>query len=145
MRNLYKIFSLTFIEIICFGIISYGNSADDKINKRAEEFLSAIRTENWEACTSYIIVITEKHDKYTRMRMGISENADQEEIKEKIISFFKGLYEKVKPGKIMSIKINPKDKKLVLISYRHGDLDGFYMREVDDEWYYTIDSKPIDF
>jgi hypothetical protein len=49
------------------------------------------------------------------------------------------MYEIVRPGRVVSVKIDPSDPTHALVSYTHEDLDGFTMHFVDGDWFYVLD------
>ena len=109
------------------------------IRKRAEAFLEVVRSEEWNKLAPFVIVSTGKGDAMTRQRMGIPENATPQIVGEKVSDWFRHLYSTIKPGQVISVRIDKQDKNLALVGYRHEDLDGFHMRFVDGEWYYTLE------
>ena len=137
------------LMLALFLIVSFSNNVlpqekqnnnTERIKQRAESLLQTIREERWDELYKFVVVFTGKNDSQTRQRMKISENADENEIKQKIGDWFKSLYGKTKPGEIIRpVRIDPKDKTLAYIGYKHGDLDAFAMRLIDGEWYYTQD------
>ncbi len=115
------------------------NQAEKAARERAEQLLETVRSERWLDVYDFVVIKTGKNDKETRERMGITGSDSLETVKQKVGQFFKNLYGQLKPGKIKAAKLNDNDKTRVLISYRHEDLDGFYLKLVDGEWYYTLE------
>ena len=111
------------------------------IRKRAEALLEILRSGQWSKAAGFVVVSTGRKDAETRHRMGIPKDATSELISQKVVEWFKQLYGTVKPGRVVEVRIDPRDKGLALIEYMHEDKDGFYMRRVDAEWYYTLDEK----
>ena len=109
-----------------------------QIRNRADGLLSAIRSRQWTKCVSFVAVTK---DTETLRRMGLSKDASSDLIEEKVASWFKGLYDVVQPGGVSAVRIRKDDENLALIEYKHEDLDGFYMRRIDGEWYYTLDER----
>lgn len=109
-----------------------------KISKRAGELLGAIRSREWTKCVAFVAV---RKDTETLRRMGLSKDASSKQIEEKVAAWFKGLYNVVQPGGVSAVRIRKDDENLVLIEYKHEDIDGFYMRRIDGEWYYTLDER----
>ncbi len=135
--------------IICLAIFtSIGFAQDTQSNEeelillRAESLLQTIRDENWFLLYDFVVVSTGKKDAETKSRLNIKDDDSDYDKRKKVGQFFKSVYGVVKPGKIVRpVRYWDKEKTLVGIGYRHGDLDGFYMRKVDEEWYYTLDYK----
>jgi hypothetical protein len=110
---------------------------------RAEALLKILRAKQWDQAAPFVIVTTGKEDAETRRRMGIAPDATPVEVTAKVAAWFKGLYEKGPTiGDIDFVTPDKADKNLVLVTYRHEDKDGFNLRRVGDEWYYTLDPTP---
>ncbi len=142
MINSYFVFKTILILIITIFPVSaqvQTTEAEAIVQKRAEEFLETIRLEHWNEIYKFVIVSTGKFDKKTRLIMNIPENATEEEAIQKVGEFFKKVYGKKKPGRVLSVSIWEKDKTIAGIAYHHGDKDGFTMKFVDGDWYYTFD------
>ena len=73
--------------------------------------------------------------------MGIPKGASSEAVSQKVGEWFKQFYGTVKPGRVLEVRMDTRDNGLALVEYVHEDKDGFYMRRVDGEWYYTLDEK----
>jgi hypothetical protein len=101
---------------------------------RAEEFVGALRNAEWDRAARFVYL-----DSNTRTRMGIASGADVQEARPKIEAWFKMMYGMVRPGKLVSVKIDPSDPAHALVSYVHEDLDGFTMHFVDGDWFYVLD------
>jgi hypothetical protein len=113
-----------------------------QIRQRADSLLDALRSAQWDRAAQFVIVVTGKKDAVTRGRMGISRDATAEAVAKAVGDWFKQLYGTVRPGRVVSVHLNPRDGNLALVTYKHDDLDGFYMRRVDGGWYYTLDETP---
>lgn len=70
--------------------------------------------------------------------MGVSTNGNPDIVSQQVGAWFKQLYDVVQPGEVMSVRLTTDNKNLALVSYMHGDLDGFPMRQIAGE-YYTLD------
>ena len=105
------------------------------VRTRAAQLLDELRAGRWIEAAEFVTA-----DKVTRERMGIPEGADPHETREEIAVWFRTLYESVPPGVVHSVEISS-DPTFALVTYRAGDLDAFYMRLVDGEWYYTLQSS----
>jgi hypothetical protein len=132
-----------FCFVVLFLIFSFSlfaqTSVDEtqKVKERAEKFLQIVREEKWDETHKFVVVIVHQDGKVIRKRMDSAENAD-EETKKQIAESFRKLYTAPKPGNIVRVKLNEKDKTVALIEYEHEDLDGFDMVLIDGEWYYTM-------
>ena len=111
----------------------------EQVRKGAETFLQTIREEKWDELDNFVVIATEQTDKETGKRTKVFHFADNKETKEKIVSRFKQTYSVLKPGKIITVSINQKDKTIAGVSYKHGDKDGFRMVLVKGEWYYMVE------
>lgn len=111
--------------------------SEEVIRAEASAFLDILRAGKWDDAVPLVSL-----DDVTRSRMGIPENAADELIKSKVQEWFQTLYEKIRPGSVHSVRIDPNDPDLALISYRHGDIDGFNMRFVGNRWLYTLEWEP---
>jgi len=114
-------------------------STIEAVKLRANTMLKVAREKKWDELYKYVVVVTGKHDKATRRRMEISDNATEEEIREKVAGWFKRLYEAPQPYGVVDVRLDDKDKSRALIEYIHEDIDGFYMVFVGGEWYYTLE------
>ena len=115
------------------------NSAPQALRKRAEEFVALLSNGKWEAAATNTIIFVGKQDSVTRQRMGISREATRDEMTLKSAAWFKSLYNTVRPGRVEDVRVDPKDPNLMHVTYHHEDLDGFEMRFVDGQWYYTLE------
>ncbi len=107
--------------------------------KSAEELVGLWRDGKWAAAAAKVVVFSGKHDSVTRLRLGISKTATPAEMARQAAAWFENLYGDVRPGRVVAIRIDAKDPDLVLVEYLHEDLDGFSMRRVDGQWYYTLE------
>lgn len=144
-----KNFKFLMLLTLCFCLFSVScfaqeknETEEEKVYKRAESFLQTIRDGKWDEIYKFVVVVTGKKDKYTKIRMEISEEDDEKEIQKKVGDFFQQIYGSLEPEEIITpVRFNPKDDTLASITYMHGDKDGFHMRKVDGEWYYTLDYR----
>jgi hypothetical protein len=135
-----KWFCLISVFLAC-SINLFAQTNDDetqKVRERAEAFLHTAREKKWDELFKFVVIIKHQNGLVIKQRMDVAENAD-EETKNQIAERFKNLYTAPKPGKIIGVKLNEKDKMTAQITYKHEDLDGFDMILIDGEWYYTID------
>jgi len=113
-----------------------GHDSEKKvIQKRAEELLAVLRAGKWSEARAFVIL-----DNATRRRMEIPKGADERLIEGNVSAWFQKLYGTVKPGTVQAVRLDEKDPNFAMVSYRHGDLDGFEMRKVNGVWYYTCAS-----
>lgn len=105
-----------------------------QVRLRANALLQVLRDEQWLAAADYVLMNQKTKE---RIEMFICE--DKTKPKQCLADFFQTLYSKQKPGDIFNISyLNHNDQELVLITYRHGDIDGFYMRKDNDQWWYAF-------
>lgn len=113
---------------------------EEKTNRarsQAEQFLEILRTRQWAQATDYVLL-----NDAARSRFGLPEDTDAPEIAKRVEELFRKLYESRPPGSISSVTIDPHDTgdgNLILVSYRHGDLDAFHMKLVNDHWLYSFE------
>jgi hypothetical protein len=113
-----------------------------RARERAEGLLKVLRAKQWDKAAPFVIVATGKEDTESRRRMGIAKDATPVEITVKVGAWFKAQYDKgAKIGNINSVNAVERNKDYVLVTYQHEDKEGFNMRRVGDEWYYTLDRK----
>ena len=101
---------------------------------RAQELLAALARGDWSRAARFVHL-----DRTTRSRMGIASGAGRREARPKIEAWFKRMYGVVRPGRLVSVKIDARDSTRALVSYMHEDLDAFPMRYVNGDWYYVVD------
>jgi hypothetical protein len=138
-------FIVTLLGLLVAGTAVRADAPPDptaQIRLRAESFVETLRSEQWTKAASFVIVSTGKKDAQTRRRMGIASDANPEAIAQSAGDWLKRLYGSVKPGRVISVRLHPQDPNLALVTYKHDDIDGFYLRQVDGEWYYTLDENP---
>lgn len=142
--HLFAIFVTVVVGSLSLSCVAQEKSETeaDSVYDRAETLLQTIRDKKWDEIINFVVVKTAKKDKATKTRMNISDKDSEEEIAKKTGDFFKQVYGVDKPGKIMRpIRFNKKDPTLATVTYRHGDIDNFNMRNVAGEWFYTLDYK----
>jgi hypothetical protein len=114
----------------------------ERARERAEEFLAALRAKEWDQAAAYVIATTGQHDARTRERMGIPRGASPPEARAGAAAWLKALYDKgAKVGDLRTVKLDARDADLARATYRHEDLDGFTLRRVGGEWYYTLGDR----
>jgi hypothetical protein len=106
------------------------NAPTAHVQKRAEELLKTIQTRRWSNCVDFVAVET---DFESLRRMGVSTNGNSDIVSQQVGAWFKQLYDVVQPGEVMSVRFTTDNKNLALVSYMHGDLDGFPMRQIASE------------
>ncbi len=107
------------------------------VEKQTGEFLDALRERDWSGAADRVLL-----NESARTQFGLPASADAEIIVSRITSLFRTMYESNPPGGISSVRRDPAgtgDRDLVMVSYRHGDLDGFYMRRVEGRWFYAFE------
>lgn len=109
----------------------------DLARSQAEQLLESLRRHQWAEATDLVLL-----NDAARSRFGLPADIDARVIAERVEELFRRLYERNPPGPILSIRIDPRDtgdESLAIVSYRHGDIDGFHMRLVDDRWLYSFE------
>ena len=137
LRRVIRVLSVAGLLFSFGGVEASEHKKFAAVRTRAETLLQLLRAEQWEDAADLVLT-----DEVTQQRLGIPEGASPDTRTEKIAGWFEGIYGSVKPGPVFSVRLDPKDPNLALVSYRHGDLDGFNMRLVEGEWLYTLDWKP---
>jgi hypothetical protein len=139
MKRNRKVIVLTVTVALLSTLMLFAADTELAARKRAEQILHTLRQRKWKDATPFVIVVTGKRDALTRSRMGIGQNATRAEMDQKVSEWFRHLYDVVQPGTNASVRIDTKDNTLALVTYHHDDLDGFHMRLVDGQWYYTLE------
>ncbi len=113
----------------------------ERARARAEALLDLLREGRWNDAARFCVAVTGQHDRTTRKRLGIPDDADGSVVLAKAAEWFKGLYDEKnsRPRGVQSVRIDPNDQTLAHVNYRSWDLDAFSLRLVDGEWYYTLD------
>ena len=104
---------------------------------QAETFLETLRDNRWEEAADFVLL-----NDAARNRFGFSANASDAEVAAEVSKLFRQLYEAIDPGPIRALRVDPQgtgDTDLVLVEYRHGDLDAFHMRRIDGRWFYSFE------
>lgn len=130
-------FIIVFISACNQGSERHEGKTEKVVRAEASAFLDVLRAGKWDDAVPFVSL-----DDVTRSRMGIPKDANNELIRSKVKAWFQSLYGKTKPGPVHSIRVDPNDPGLALVSYRHGDIDGFNMRFVGSRWLYTLDWEP---
>lgn len=139
MKRDGRVVLLALVMIWAPVLASVAADAEAAVRMRAQELLRTLQQRKWTEAVRFVIVVTGKHDATTRTRMGIPHGATREVIDQRVAEWFQQLYDVVQPGTTVSVRFDSRDKTLAQVTYRAGDLDAFYMRLVDGEWYYTLD------
>jgi hypothetical protein len=103
------------------------------IRDRGEQFLSLLRSQQWHESTEMVLLNDAAYN-----RFNFPNQRDPAALKNEIANLFKRAYSNVKPGALVSVRINPGDPTLASITYRHGDLDSFNMSLSNGQWYYNF-------
>lgn len=126
---------------VALGLAASCRSASSGIEARvradADALLEVLRAGRWEEAVPFVAL-----DDATRERMEIPAGASEAVIRSRVEIWFRTLYGNLKPGAVQGIRFEPGDSTLVLVTYRHGDLDGFRMRLVGSRWLYSLDAAP---
>lgn len=129
---------LTVVPFIAPSCVQHSQSQElAALRARAEALLQVLRDGRWNEAAEFVST-----DKITHQQIGIPDGASPEARRAKIARWFERIYGSVKPGSVHSVRIDPRDPSLALVSYRAGDLDAFNMRLADGEWLYTLDWEP---
>jgi len=104
---------------------------------QASELLETLRAGEWAQATNFVLL-----DDAARTRFDLPQGVDRSSLAQPVEELFRNLYENIPPGSVVSVRLDPyqtDDMDLVQVSYRHGDLDAFYMRLVDGRWLYSFE------
>jgi hypothetical protein len=104
---------------------------------QAGQLLEILRSGQWAEATAHVLL-----DDAARNRFGLPTGTGASVIAARVEALFRDLYEGQPPGPITSARFDPRDTgdfDLMLVSYRHGDLDSFHMRLVNDRWLYSFE------
>ena len=104
---------------------------------QAEQLLEHLRSHEWALATGYVLINTE-----AMSRFGLPPDAQRPVVISRVQELFRRLYERQPPGPIVALRLDPDgpgDTRRVLVSYRHGDFDSFYMRLVGGRWLYSFE------
>jgi hypothetical protein len=141
LRNVSRALSIVAFLIPVSLLACRGATTDeeriDRARSQAEQLLEFLRTRQWAQAADFVLL-----DDTTRGRFRLSADTDATVIAKHVEELFRELYEGQPPGSIESVRIDPYetgDTKLTLVSYRHGDLDAFHMRLVNDRWLYSFE------
>jgi hypothetical protein len=126
---------------VALGLAASCRSASSGIEGRvradADALLEVLRAGRWEEAVPLVSL-----DDVTRERMEIPAGASEAVIQSRVEAWFRTLYENLKPGAVQGIRFEPGDSTVALVTYRHGDLDGFRMRFAGGRWLYSVDAAP---
>ncbi len=104
---------------------------------QAERLLEHLRSQEWARATDYVLINTEALN-----RFAFSPDVPQPVAIRRVQELFRELYETQPPGPIIAVRLDPDGSgrpDRAFVSYRHGDLDSFYMRLVGDQWLYSFE------
>jgi hypothetical protein len=106
----------------------------EAIRVRGEQFLSLLRAQEWHEAAQMVLLNDAAYRRFNFPNQG-----DPVTLRDEIARLFKQVYSSVKPGSLVSVRINSSYPTLASIAYRHDDLDSFNMRLFDGQWYYTFE------
>ena len=127
------------ILVSCLPAREQEGEREKLVRTEASALLDALRAGRWDEAVPFVSL-----DEVTRSRMEIPAGASEDEVRARVCAWFEGLYGRMKPGPVASVRIDPEDPDLARVVYRHGDFDGFHMRFAGGRWLYTLDGKPRD-
>ena len=129
--------AIVFVMLAAVALAGCTLNAEEKnlqaIRVRGEQFLSLLRAQEWQEAAEMVLL----NDAAYR-RFNFSNQGDPVTLRNEIARLFKQVYSNVKPGPLVSVRINPSYPTLASIAYRHDDLDSFNMRLFDGQWYYAF-------
>jgi hypothetical protein len=130
--------AVAFVTLTAVALAGCTLSAEEKnlqsIRARGEQFLSLLRAQEWHEAARIVLL----NDAAYR-RFNLPNQGNPVTVRNEIARLFKQVYSNVKPGSLVSVRINPSHPTLASIAYRHDDLDSFNMRLFDGQWYYTFE------
>ena len=135
-----KIALITFVIAIAAVDCGEGQSElrePPLVRSRAEQLLELLRLQQWARATEYVLMNREALN-----RFALPPDAPRATIASRVEELFRELYEDRPPGPIVAVRRDPDrsgNTERALVSYRHGDLDAFYMRLVGDQWLYSFE------
>jgi hypothetical protein len=131
---------LVLVMALISTVCTAGIVQDERISSartQADVFLETLREGDWDKAADCVLM-----NDAAWSRFGLREDADTSELAEHIQELLKSLYQDLAPGPIVAVRLDhfgTGDRELVIVEYRHGDLDGFFMRLVDDRWLYSFE------
>ncbi len=130
--------AIAFAMLTAVALAGCTPSAEEKnlqtIRARGEQFLLLLRAQEWHEAAEFVLL----NDAAYR-RFNVPNQGDPVTVRIEIARLFKQVYSNVKPGSLVSVRIDPSHPTLASIAYRHDDLDSFNMRLFDGQWYYTFE------
>ena len=133
-----QIFKMSLLATLLIGACSSAEQYKvDAVRVRADSLIHLWQTERWHEAANFLLV-----DDAARRRMSLPEEAEADSAYQVMSDWFERLYGNVKPGPVVSIRIDERDPGLAVVSYHHDDIDGFYMRNINGTWHYTLDVRP---
>lgn len=130
--------ALAFITLAAVAVAGCTPNTEDKylqaVRARGEQFLTLLRAQEWHEAVEMVLL----NDAAYR-RFNLPNQGDPVALRNEIARLFKQVYSNVKPGSLVSVRINPSVPTLASIAYRHDDLDSFNMRLFDGQWYYSFE------
>ncbi len=135
------VFRIKLIAIVAIAVTTLNACAptDEEndlqaIRARGEQFLSLLKAQQWREATEMVLLNDAAYH-----RFSLPKQSDPAALKNEITKVFKRTYTHVKPGAVVSVRIDAADKTFASITYRHDDLDRFHMRLSNGEWYYSFE------
>ncbi|MDH3225972.1 MAG: hypothetical protein OEM67_02635 [Thermoleophilia bacterium] len=130
--------AVAFIMLAAVALAGCTPNAEEKnlqaIRVRGEQFLSLLRAQEWQEAAEMVLLNDAAYRRFNFPKQG-----DPVTVRNEIARLFRQVYSNVKPGPLVSVRINPRDPTLASIAYRHVDLDSFNMRLFDGQWYYAFE------
>lgn len=116
-----------------------------RIEGRAEECLALARGEAWDALSACVLVERLQGADWVQVRLEDSSHSQHAELRARALEFLQRLYGSGKsPGSVHAVrmKVGDSDRKpplpRAMVTYRHGDFDGFEMARVGVTWYWVV-------
>jgi translation initiation factor IF-1 len=132
--SLMRHFVSCVLFLVSVAVASAAGQTQERARSRAENLVAALRNGDWRKAGRFVHL-----DGNTRSHMGIASDEGVKTARPKIEAWFRMMYGKVRPGQVVSVKIDPSEPKRALVSYTHEDLDGFHMHFVNGDWFYVLE------
>ena len=131
------IMAVAYVTLVAIALAGCTPDAEEEnlqvIRERGEQFLSLLRAQEWHEATEMVLLNDAAYN-----RFNFPNQRDPVALRNEVAKLFKQVYSNVKPGALVSVRINPSHPTLASITYRHGDLDSFNMSLSNGQWYYSF-------
>ena len=96
------------ILVSCLPAREQEGEREKLVRTEASALLDALRAGRWDEAVPFVSL-----DEVTRSRMEIPAGASEDEVRARVCAWFEGLYGRMKPGPVASVRIDPEDPDLV--------------------------------